>query len=249
MDGGAKGMAQGNETHTRRLMNQKPLIVVLEDDPDEARITVGALEQTYACKVFDAISKFKVFLIEDCSEKAHIKAFVVDLNMSDGDGFSIIPEIKKQFPNHPVVILSSRTTTSDKVAGFVMGVDDYITKPFDAVEFVYRMNARINKAFTRGEKDTSLHYKSIRLDFQELRIFTPYVKNGIELSANETKLMALLLRNPGKCFSRTEILEKLWQGVYVSDRTIDSHISHLRKKIKETDVTIYSVYGAGYKLV
>ena len=61
--------------------------------------------------------------------------------------------------------------------------------------------------------------------------------------------MSLLLRNPGKCSTRSEILEKLWQGVYVSDRTIDSHISHLRKKIRETDVNIYSVYGAGYKLM
>jgi DNA-binding response OmpR family regulator len=227
----------------------KAKIVILEDDPDEARITVGALEQAYECKVFDSLNGLRTFLNKDPRNRDEIKGFVIDLNLSDGDGFSIIPEIKKQFPNHPVIILSSRTMTSDKVAGFVMGVDDYVTKPTDPVEFLYRMNARINKAFSTGEKDTCVTYKSIRLDFQELKIFTPYRKEGVELSANETKLLSLLLRFPGKCFSRSEILEKLWQGVFVSDRTIDSHISHLRKKIKETDVNIYSVYGSGYKLV
>lgn len=230
-------------------INQKPKILILEDDQDEARIAVGALEQAYECRVFDTLAGLRQYLTNDKIDQEEIKAFVVDLNLSDGDGFTIIPEIKKQFSSHPVVILSSRTTTSDKVAGFVMGVDDYITKPIDPVEFIYRMNARINKAFSSGDKDTCVRYKSIRLDFQELKVFTPYKKEGIELSANETKLMSLLLRNPGKCFTRSEILEKLWQGVYVSDRTIDSHISHLRKKIRETDVNIYSVYGAGYKLM
>lgn len=230
-------------------MSQKPTILILEDDPDEARITIKALEPVYHCDVFGSLCSFRQYLDDGNVKKDLVKAFVVDLKLADGEGFSIIPEIKRKFPDHPVVILSARTTTSDKVAGFVMGVDDYITKPIDPVEFVYRMNARINKAFAKGDQEACLRYKSLRLDFQELRLFTTYKKTGIELSANETKLMALLLRNPGKCFSRSEILEKLWQGIYVSDRTIDSHISHLRKKIRDTDVAIYSVYGAGYKLV
>lgn len=230
------------------LSPDRPTIVLLEDDEDEARITSQALRKDYECKVFSTISAIRTYLSQEDDGSA-VRGFVIDLNLTDGDGCTVIPDIKAKFPHHPVLILSSRTTTSDKVAGFVMGVDDYVTKPCDPIELLYRLHARINKAFSRENDSTSLRYKSLRLDLQKLRVFTGADERGIELSANETKLLSLLLRNPGKCFSRTEILERLWQGVFVSDRTIDSHISHLRKKISSTDVMIHSVYGAGYKLL
>jgi DNA-binding response OmpR family regulator len=229
-------------------LSQKSKIILLEDDMDEAKITVQALRKDYDCEVFDSISKIREFLAQE-EDGSRIRGFVIDLNLTDGDGCSVIPEIKAKFPSHPVLILSSRTTTSDKVAGFVMGVDDYVTKPCDPIELLYRLHARINKAFSKNNDNTSIRYKSLRLDLQNLHVYTGANEQGVELSANETKLLALLLRHPGQCFSRAEILERLWQGVFVSDRTIDSHISHLRKKITNSDVMIHSVYGAGYKLL
>ena len=225
----------------------KPTIILLEDDQDEARITVQALKKDYDCVVYDSLSAMRDYLSRDINSS--VRGFVIDLNLVDGDGCTVIPEIKNKFPNHPVLILSSRTTTSDKVAGFVMGVDDYVTKPCDPIELLYRLHARINKAFSRDNDSACIRYKSLRLDLQKLHAYTGADERGVELSANETKLLALLLRHPGQCFSRAEILERLWEGVFVSDRTIDSHISHLRKKISNTDVMIHSVYGAGYKLL
>lgn len=226
----------------------KPTIILLEDDQDEARITVQALKKDYDCVVYDSLCAIRDYLNRD-TNYASVRGFVIDLNLIDGDGCTVIPEIKSKFPNHPVLILSSRTTTSDKVAGFVMGVDDYVTKPCDPIELLYRLHARINKAFSKDNDSANIRYKSLRLDLQKLHAYTGADERGVELSANETKLLALLLRHPGQCFSRAEILERLWEGVFVSDRTIDSHISHLRKKIANTDVMIHSVYGAGYKLL
>ena len=168
---------------------------------------------------------------------------IMDIMMPKLDGFSAIKEIRKT-NNSKIIVLSARTEEFDKLTGFDLGIDDYVTKPFSPKELI----ARIKAVCKRNNTET----KIITLGGIELNELSRTViidKENVELTHTQFDLLSLFLKNQGIVFSRDMIIEKIWGYTYeAEDRTIDAHIKLLRNKLGKYKNYIKTVRGVGYKL-
>ncbi len=168
---------------------------------------------------------------------------LLDLMLPGLDGLSICRELR-QFSNLPVIMITARVEEIDRLLGLELGADDYICKPFSPREVV----ARIKSILRRSENTYDVH-TVLHLDESSLRI--SYQQSIVELTSVEFKLLKTLTSQPGRIFSRDSLMSQIYDdNRIVSDRTVDSHIKKLRKKLVEIgleETAIYSVYGAGYK--
>jgi len=153
----------------------------------------------------------------------------------------------------PIIILTARDTEVDRVLGLELGADDYVTKPFSAVELVSRVRAllRRRELDSRSAGGTVVAVGGIVVDFVRHEISVD--GKPVQLTPSEFKILALMAREPERAFSRRQIMEHLWQSPYVGDeRASDVHISSLRRKIERDPghpERIVTVRGVGYKLV
>jgi DNA-binding response OmpR family regulator len=171
-----------------------------------------------------------------------IDIIVLDIMMPNMDGFTCYQEIKK-IRNVPTIILSARSEEYDKLTGFDLGIDDYLTKPFSPRELIARIKAilkRDNKVVSRYE------YKSLLID---TKAHSVYINNKeIDLTPKEYELLLLFIENKGMALSREQLLSKIWgYDFYGDDRTIDTHIKTLRSNLGEYRDLIKTVRGVGYK--
>jgi len=168
---------------------------------------------------------------------------LLDLMLPGIDGLGVCRELRK-FSNVPVIMITARVEEIDRLLGLELGADDYICKPFSPREVVARIKSILRRIETAPEQQVNLH-----LDESSLRI--SYQQSSIELTSVEFNLLKTLTGQPGRIFSRDVLMSHIYSdNRIVSDRTVDSHIKKLRKKLIEIglqDTAIYSVYGAGYK--
>lgn len=225
-----------------------PTILVVEDDE-----TISSVIKYNLSKV-----GFNVTVL-NTGNGAHEKILslkpdliILDWMIPGASGIEICDEVRKtpSIKNTPIIMLSSRGEELDKVTGLETGADDYLTKPFSSTELIARINAilrRIRPAFA-GEK---IQFKDIELDLEAHKIS----RGGkvLDLSPIEFKIFQLLVENPGKVFSRENLMDKIWgSDIYVGIRTVDVHITRLRKTLKEASSdgkdVIKTVRLAGYAL-
>lgn len=170
-------------------------------------------------------------------------AVLLDLMLPGKDGISICKGIR-QFSNVPILMVTAKVEEIDRLIGLELGADDYICKPASPREVVARV-----KTVLRRVKPQVLNHKDIQLD--ELKMLASYEGMAFDLTAVEYQLLAKMVKEPGRIFSRTQLMDAIYDdNRVVSDRTIDSHVKKLRKKIYEAlpDIDfIHSVYGVGYK--
>lgn len=169
---------------------------------------------------------------------------LMDIMMPKLDGYSAIKEIKK-ISDAKIIVLSARTEEFDKLSGFDLGIDDYVTKPFSPKELI----ARIKAVTKRNNKHTKITIVgNIKLD--ELSR-TAYIDNNeVELTHTQFDLLTLFLKNENIVFTREMIIDKIWGYTYeAEDRTIDAHIKLLRVKLGKYKNSIKTVRGVGYKFV
>lgn len=211
-------------------------ILIVEDDPGIADVLNYALAAeghavTHVTKGAEAVERAGE---ADC--------LVLDVGLPDFDGFEVCRRIRKN-SNVPVLFLTSRSDEIDRVVGLEIGGDDYLTKPFSTRELL----ARIKAIMRRLNPDAAGPSTSgIAIDREKHTVF----RNGqfVDLSRLEFQLLALLLGQPGRVYTRDQILDLAWpDGGCVTDRTVDAHIKSLRKKLGEPDV-IETVRGVGYRL-
>lgn len=168
---------------------------------------------------------------------------LMDVMMPKLDGFSAIKEIKKN-SNAKIIVLSARTEEFDKLAGFDLGIDDYVTKPFSPKELI----ARIKAVCKRNELMVSKTLGIGGIELNELSRTVSIDKKSIELTQTQFDLLTLFLKNQGIVFSRDMIIEHIWGYTYeAEDRTIDAHIKLLRMKLGKYKNCIKTVRGVGYK--
>lgn len=171
---------------------------------------------------------------------------LLDLMLPDKDGISICREIR-QFSDVPIIMVTARVEEVDRLLGLELGADDYICKPARPREIVARVKAVLRRTLPR---DTA-QQNNIRLLLDEQRLFASLDGKTIDLTLVEFKLLKLLVSVEGKIFSRQEIIRTIYNdGRVVSERSIDSHIKKLRRKIEEVmdgDNPVQSVYGVGFK--
>ncbi len=171
-----------------------------------------------------------------------IDLVILDVMMPKLDGYTACREIKK-IKNVPIIILSARKEEYDKLVGFDLGIDDYVTKPFSPKELV----ARIKAVLRRNNKEEFV-YKDLRVDFIAHAV---YIKNEeVKMTPKEYELLVYFINNENVALSREVLLNKLWDySFYGDDRTVDTHIKMLRGNLKEYRNLIVTVRQVGYKFV
>ena len=180
--------------------------------------------------------------VEDIEKAKDADIIILDIMMPKMDGFSAYKIIKERY-NTPTIMLSARGEEYDKLAGFDLGIDDYMTKPFSPKELMARINAVIKRY--KGEDDFYI-YKNLKVDFLG---HAAYI-NGKELllTPKEYDLLVYFINNKGIALSREQLLNNIWNYDYLgNDRTIDTHIKMLRNNLGEYRDLITTVRGMGYK--
>ena len=211
--------------------------ILIVDDEDKIRelirvnleiVGYNCLEASDGIQAIDEVDKFKPDLV------------LLDIMLPGRDGFDIVEEFVKR--NIPVIFLTAKDSTVDKIKGLKLGADDYITKPFDPlvllarVEVVLRRNSNNNEIF---------NYKNLSIDFNERTVKMD--GKEVELTTKEFDLLEVLIRNKNLALSREKLLEMVWGYEFYGDtRTIDIHITRLRKKLDLED-SIITVYKYGYR--
>ena len=174
---------------------------------------------------------------------------IMDIMMPVLDGFSAVKEIRK-FSSVPVIMLSARSEEYDKLYGFDLGIDDYVTKPFSPKELLMRIKAvtnRFNRAKEIEIKEKSVFiYKSLNIDFSARQVFID--KQEIELTHKEYELLRLLVENVNNAVTREQLVNDIWESnISADDRTLDTHVKSLRKKIGIYSDNIITIRRVGYR--
>jgi len=186
----------------------------------------------------------------ELARSGNFDLIILDLMMPKIDGLQACMRIR-EFSNVPIIMLTARGEDTDKIIGFEYGADDYITKPFNILEVKARIRALLRRVGTAGQKETGrLSAGHIVLDPDSRAAWKDDV--SVELTAKEFDLMELLLRNPGRVYSRENLLNVVWGYEYVGDyRTVDVHVRRLREKLEldpANPQVILTKWGVGYYL-
>lgn len=219
-------------------------ILVIEDE-DSIRELVKLNLQLADFEVIEAADGLEGFN-KVIQEKPDL--VLLDLMLPKMDGYELLPKITER--QIPVIVLTAMNGLKDKIKGFQLGTDDYITKPFESMELLARIRAVLRRSqhvSGRREEDeqATLAYDGIVLHLDQHRVFRQ--GQEIELTLKEFELLRLLVENKGKVLSREKLLEQVWDYGYEGNtRTVDMHIQRLRTKL-QTD-KISTVYKVGYRL-
>lgn len=227
-------------------MATKPKIVIADDEAD----ILDLLEYNLVKEGFE------VFRAADGEEALRLiqknkpDIILLDIMMPNMNGIEVCRTIRTypSFQDVAILFLTARTEEYSEIAGFEVGADDYITKPIKPRVLISRLKAvlRRNKLLIE-EKDDNQVLKVGNLEIRKEEYVVVKDNHEIQLQRKEFQLLCLLVSKPGKIFRREELLDKIWQDVYVVDRTIDVHIRKIREKLG--DNCIQTVKGVGYKFV
>jgi DNA-binding response OmpR family regulator len=221
-----------------------PRVLVVEDEPAIAESVAYALRR-------DGFSVTLAATLAEAEQKrADADLVILDLMLPDGSGFDWISTVRAEGRGKPVIVLSSRDGEADRVAALETGADDYVTKPFSPREIVARVRPVLRRASGPAPKPAPSAAHSIELDAASRRARVG--GTALELTRVEFDLLARLVEGPDRVHTRAELIDRVWgDGFAITDRTIDSHVKALRRKLSEAGAdpgTIETVRGVGYRL-
>lgn len=220
-------------------------ILIIEDDADINNLIFESLTKNgYTC--LQAFSGTEALL---CLEREAFSLVIMDLMLPGISGEDLFPKLKN-LQNIPVIVVSAKDSLDSKIDLLTSGAEDYITKPFEIQELVARVGVQIRRFSSKSEeRPKQLQYKGLVLDQGSFMASV----NGEEivLTKQEFKILELLLSHPNKVFSKQDIYDYAWDDIYIGeDKTINVHISNIRKKLKEVSSEEYieTVWGIGFRL-
>ncbi len=226
-------------------------VLVVEDENDIA-IAIEAYLTNQGYKVFIANNGIEGL---EALEKETVHLAIVDVMMPRMDGITFVMKLRE---NHdfPVIMLSAKSEEVDKIMGLNIGADDYVTKPFRPLELLARVNSQLRRysRFLNMVKKPDVDEKIYEVGGLELNIDTKEVKideKVVRLTPIEFKILALLIKNPGRVFSAEEIYEKVWNEQAINTDTIMVHVRKIREKIEinpKNPKYLKVVWGVGYKI-
>lgn len=222
-------------------------ILFLEDTPECQLILQNILKdyKTVGCSTLEEAKR--------ALKAGPYAALILDIELPDGDGLRFLAEIQDaQKQNTAIFIISSKTALANKAMAFSYGADDFIAKPFDPIELKMRVDAKIRKLSESTARSDNFKIEDIAVNVAEQRLYLEQggQKNSVNLTSLEFRIFSFLSRNKNKVISRAEIINQIWGGkVYITDRTVDAHVAHIRRKIKTSRIKIETVFGTGYKLI
>lgn len=219
-------------------------ILIVEDDMNINGLLKEALEKVdYLCTQAFSGTEARMLLAMN-----RYSVVLLDLMLPGISGEEVLQEIRKQ-GNTPVIILTAKDTIDDKVEVLQSGADDYVTKPFDIKEVLARVAVQIRRmegSFSEG----NLVYQGLELDRENFCVRVDQTEL-LKITRQEFSILELLLKHPKKVFSKEEIFEYAWEEAYMGEtKTLDVHISNIRKKIKSVTSKEYieTIWGIGYRL-
>ena len=229
----------------------KYTILIAEDDNDIVKLLKLYLESSgyRVLTVDNGLSAFELI------QNEQIDLAVVDIMMPKMDGYELIKKTR-EVKNIPILILSAKNQDTDKILGLNLGADDYMTKPFSPLEIIARVKANLRRFYNLNNGDSIVH-KNSEIVIGELILNTEKLtltKNGAEIviTPNEYKILALLMKSPGRVYTKSQICEVMNGELYDNyENVITVHISHLREKIESDSRNpryIKNIRGLGYKI-
>lgn len=221
-------------------------ILFIEDTPECQLILQNILKDYKAigCSSLDEASQ--------ALKNGPYAAIILDIELPDGDGLRFlteIPEAQKQ--QGAIFVISSKTALANKAMAFTYGADDFISKPFDPIELKLRIDAKIRKLSEQQNQSANFRIEDLTVSVSEQRLYLDREgkQEMINFTSLEFRIFAFLSKHKNRVISRDEIINHIWGGkVYITDRTVDAHIAHIRKKIQPSRVKIETVFGTDYKL-
>lgn len=223
-------------------------ILIVEDSQEIIELIKIYLdqEQYYIFTASDGKEAINIFEQED------IHLVVLDLMLPIMNGYEVIKMIRNQ-SNIPVIILSAKNQDNDKILGLNLGADDYLSKPFNPLELVARINAQMRRFYDLGGSNEKQEEKvvigELTLDQRECKLYKG--NEEIDLTYTEYKMLKLFMSEPGRVFTKAQIFELVWEDEYLyTDNTVVVYISKLRDKIEEDSKKpqiIKTVRGLGYR--
>lgn len=229
-------------------------ILVVEDDR-EILEGIGIYLKNQGYTVFKAENGREGLAV---AEKESLHLAIVDVMMPGMDGITMTMKIREKY-DFPIIMLTAKSEEIDKLTGFQSGADDYVTKPFAPLELLARVNSHLRRyrkyLEVIGDKEKSAedenNYVVGGLELNENTVTLSVDGNPVKVTPLEFKILALLMKNPGRVFSAEEIYEKVWNERAVNTDTIMVHIRNLREKIEynpKEPKYIKVVWGVGYKI-
>ena len=232
-------------------MSKAPNILICDDDVD----IVSALKIYLSNEDYKIYTAFTGKQALDCVREHDIDLVLMDVMMPEMDGIEATAKLREEY-NIPVILLTAKSESSDKVLGLNIGADDYVTKPFDPVEVQARVRSQLRR-YTRlgGQVKREQPKDTITIGGVELNDAEKSVTvdgEPVQLTPIEYNILKLLMRNPNRVFSSTQIYELVWnENAYGSESAVAVHIRHLREKIEINPSDpryIKVVWGQGYKM-
>ena len=222
----------------------KTKIMVVDDDPNIRELVRLYLEKegfevTCAERGDEAVKLFRA---------SPPNLMLLDVMLPGMDGWQVCREVRK-ISNIPIIMLTAKDETFDKVLGLELGADDYIVKPFDMKELVARIKAVIRRFQVADAPEKELVFPGLTINISQYTV--TYMGKPLEMPPREIELLYFLASHPGMVFTREQLLEQVWGYDYFGDsRTVDVHVKRLREKLsggEELGWQIKTVWGVGYK--
>lgn len=225
-------------------MKDKQTILVVDDDPNIAQLVKLYLEKEgYEVNVEgrgdDAVAAF---------QKNPPNLMLLDIMLPGMDGWQVCRAIR-QTSNIPIIMLSAKDETFDKVLGLELGADDYITKPFEGKELVARVKAVLRRAGPGEREKDILSFPGLSISLEKYEVY--YQGKLLDMPPKELEVLYFLASHQNRVFTREQLLEQVWGFDFFGDsRTVDVHIKRLREKLQDSEALgwqIRTVWGVGYK--
>lgn len=232
------------------MNNENTTILVVDDDHDIVNAIAVILEREgyKVRKAYNGIEAVEALVNND------VQLILIDIMMPKMDGLSAMLKIRTT-KNIPIIVLSAKSEDSDKILGLSMGADDYITKPYNPMELIARVNSNLRRYLSLGaadsvKKSNSIKIGGLNLDLDEKHLYVD--GEAVKLTATEYKILEFLMENAGRVFSAEQIYSHVWnEESYSVENTVMVHIRHIREKIEINPAEpryLKVVWGIGYKI-
>jgi DNA-binding response OmpR family regulator len=222
---------------------KKYRILIVDDEEDICEILKFNLESEGF--IADTVNSAEEALTRKIER---YQLFLLDVMMKGMSGYKLADEIRKRRKlTTPIIFITAKNSENDKLTGFSLGADDFITKPFSVKEIIARVKAVARRAESKSERDTTeeaIRIAGISLDLEKKRLTIDGQRE--DLTPIEFQLLYMLLKNPGRIFDRDQILDFIWKDVSVTERTVDVHVTRLRKKLGDYGKFLVTRKGYGY---